>query len=226
MREVQKQDGGKQLPRIESVARATNRAKESIRPKNPAHLFFILELEKLSLPGPFFISDLYIGNRNAIGSSKAGKYLVHGRNFWDYWRPIYPLYSIDAFVKKLGEIKQVPLLNICMSKRRGADYSAIFYFLIDWLGGLDSIKAECLVMDYEKTVLRAVLDNFRKSKIRGCAFHWSQAIYRKILKLGLENNYKDRNSDISEILWLVFHLHLVPRRQHRILLQKDRRNGI
>ena len=43
--------------------------------------------------------------------------------------------------------------------------------------------------DFEKGLIKAVGEQFPKSKINGCLFHWKQAIRRKMLKLKIDKEY-------------------------------------
>jgi len=57
---------------------------------------------------------------------------------------------------------------------------------IKMLIGMDW-KPKSVGVDFEKALINAVRDSFSDSVIIGCFFHMKQAIYRKIVKLGLKN---------------------------------------
>ena len=48
-----------------------------------------------------------------------------------------------------------------------------------------------LMVDFEIAVLNAIDTSFPGTNNKGCFFHFSQAIFRKIQSLGLQNRYKD-----------------------------------
>ena len=47
------------------------------------------------------------------------------------------------------------------------------------------------MVDFEIAVLNAIDTSFPGTNKKGCLFHFSQAIFRKIQSLGLQNRYKD-----------------------------------
>jgi hypothetical protein len=48
---------------------------------------------------------------------------------------------------------------------------------------------ERVVVDFERSVWRAVEEEFPWVEIHGCLYHWKQAIRRKIAELGLMQLY-------------------------------------
>jgi hypothetical protein len=60
-------------------------------------------------------------------------------------------------------------------------------------------------MDFELTVWQVLRREFPETKLRGCVFHWTQSVWRKVQKLGLQSSYsKDpaTNSYVRKILAL------------------------
>ena len=60
-----------------------------------------------------------------------------------------------------------------------------------------------IMMDFEMACINSVGDNFPDTVIKGCFFHFSQAIYRKILEFGYAAQYredKDFNLAIRRLL--------------------------
>ena len=65
-----------------------------------------------------------------------------------------------------------------MSRRRTKDYKAVFRAVLDMLPGNAAVHE--IVMDFERAGWRAsatVPPNVRR---QGCAFHWGQAVWRKV----------------------------------------------
>ncbi|CAF3217150.1 unnamed protein product, partial [Rotaria sp. Silwood2] len=48
-----------------------------------------------------------------------------------------------------------------------------------------------ITSDFEKALIKAVADEFPQARHTGCYFHFTQALYRNIQKLGLTTAYRD-----------------------------------
>ena len=48
-----------------------------------------------------------------------------------------------------------------------------------------------ITVDFELGLLQAVELQFLTAKIQGCFYHYSQSIWRKVQKLGLQTTYQD-----------------------------------
>ena len=59
------------------------------------------------------------------------------------------------------------------------------------------------MVDFEIAVLNAVRGSFPNSALKGCFFHFCQAIYRKVQSLGLQNRYRDDDEFNLKIRMLV-----------------------
>ena len=54
---------------------------------------------------------------------------------------------------------------------------------------LPSVAVESVVVDYEMTAWKAFREVFHNVKIRGCYFHYAQAVWRKIQAQGKRHVY-------------------------------------
>ena len=82
---------------------------------------------------------------------------------------------------------QVSLAFILMSSKRRRDYVKVLSKLLDVLQQPHRVQE--FIMDFEKALWQAVSSVFPTANIRGCAFYWSQAVWRKIHSLGLQTQY-------------------------------------
>ena len=77
-----------------------------------------------------------------------------------------------------GNVKQMPLLFVLMSGKRHKDYRKIFRKLKEILDG--QLKVKEVILDFEASIWRAIQEVFPHVVMRGCAFHWGQAVWRKV----------------------------------------------
>lgn len=128
--------------------------------------------------------------------------------------PFYQLFSIHAFVRHEDKLKQILLFHVFMSNRTTQDYKAVLQKVKEILltpldeedAPPDELGISEVLCDFEKALFKAVrqvfvgfdflidvvLDENEKPKvvIFGCAFHWAQAVFRKIANLGLGIEYR------------------------------------
>lgn len=64
-----------------------------------------------------------------------------------------------------------------MSRRETKDYRAVFRALQLLVPGLAVVEAVC---DFEKATWSALKEVFLHISIRGCWFHWEQAVFKKV----------------------------------------------
>lgn len=103
-------------------------------------------------------------------------------------KPFTQLFSIHAFVKSDSQLKQVPLAYALMSGKRRKDYKSVLGQIKELIGER-ALKVEEILIDFEASVWRAIPEILPNVTIRGCAFHWGQAVWRKIQELGLQSSY-------------------------------------
>lgn len=181
---------------VQNLGRIGNRYRQNGRPRHPTDLDF--ELQKDHVPSVFDISDISVGpqrhlvffsQRQLHVLSRARCWYVDG-TFHVVKRPFIQLWSIHAFVRVDNSMKQIPLAFSLMSSRRFKDYSAVITVVLDRMrqAGLTSC-VESVVADFEVAVWKAFRRVLPQTDLRGCAFHWGQAVWRKIQELGLQTAY-------------------------------------
>ncbi len=74
-----------------------------------------------------------------------------------------------------------------MSSKNAKDYEAVLDALLNLL--LVEPKVEELVSDFEQAILFGVRRTFNR-RVVGCYFHWSQAVWRKLVYFGLGPAYR------------------------------------
>ena len=172
------------LPRPEYIARAANRKRQQLRPKDPLDLNF--ELEDAHIPDGFFRSDVKVRDRRHLMFatdqqlqflSRAKSWYIDG-TFKLCRQPFTQLLTINAFVKYEDHAKQVPLLFVLMSGRKKNDYCKVFKQLLEILQSAPA--ATLITVDFEKAVWAALRQVIPQAKLQGCVFHWTQALWREV----------------------------------------------
>lgn len=182
------------LPKPVNLRRQANRVRQKTRPADPSDLNF--DIENDHIPEHFLKGDVRVGDhRHLIFAtahmlsllSRARRWYVDA-TFKVIRPPFHQLFSIHAFIKADGEIKQVPLVFVLMSSRRRPDYSKVLKAILDVLPAVPAVQE--IVADFEASVWRAVSSVLPTTTMRGCVFHWTQAIWRHVQELGLSTAYQ------------------------------------
>ncbi|XP_068229184.1 uncharacterized protein [Palaemon carinicauda] len=182
------------LPAPFNLARQGNRKRKANRPREPQDLDF--EISDAHIPEHFLQRDITVGERRHLIFatddqlkllSKAKQWYADA-TFKIVRKPFTQLFSIHAFVKYDGQLKQVPLLFALMSGKRCRDYKKVLCEIRELIGG-HALKVEEVLIDFEGSVWRAIPDILPNVTIHGCAFHWGQAVWRKVQELGLQSSY-------------------------------------
>jgi len=62
-----------------------------------------------------------------------------------------------------------------------------------------TLNPAATVMDFEAKMWRAATAVFTQTRLFGCNFHWTQAVWRKVQELGLQAAYRD--DDVTQRLY-------------------------
>ena len=162
----------------------------------------------------FLLSDIVVDDaRHLVFSTPQQRNILQNSKTWycdasfkAVKSPFSQLFSIHAFVKGEGEahIKQDPFAFALMSRRRKQDYIEVFCAIIE---SLPTMMIQNAVLDFEAAMWRAVRSVFDNVRIKGCCFHWRQAVWRKADFLGLRVPYLisgAMNSFVRELLALPY----------------------
>ena len=202
-----------------------HRARSHERPKEPKQLTDSISLAYAEVPLEFLISDIRVEDKEGkvvaghiiLPSPEQMKFLRNAAT-WYLDRTIkadlysfVQLFGIHSFLRCSDSVKQVPLVNVLMSRRTREDYTAVFKELIRSLG--DDYNLEECVLDFEQAAWNSLREAFPDIQIHGCQFHYSQAIFRKVQALGLAKTYKeDSGVSFRQEVKMLFALPLLPQR--------------
>ena len=126
-----------------------------------------------------------------VYSVTASKDLVCRRNVQGCSATLRQLWSIHAFLKQNDCTKQVPLLFVLMSRRCKEDYNKILAYLKEKLPHPMTVTE--VVMDFEHAVWSSFRTTLPDVTLRGCSFHWSQCVWKRIQDEGLAPAYRQNN---------------------------------
>ncbi|CAD5126447.1 DgyrCDS14576 [Dimorphilus gyrociliatus] len=189
---------GEVIPSLDNCTRLANWTRKKFRPAEPQSIHF--NLAKTFIPDDFLQMDIQMENDRILifSTTKQIELLSKGKiwfmdgTFKCVKDPFYQLFSIHGFIKKNGEIKQIPMAFAFMGSKRKTAYKKLFKAIQDLTNGHSPKK---VVVDFEKAIWKALSFTYPEANIKGCVFHWTQAIYRKIQELGLCKMYKEKKAE-------------------------------
>ena len=85
---------------------------------------------------------------------KAGRLYVDG-TFFVARKPFYQDFTVHAFLKSAGNVKQAPLVYCLKSGKEMADYKSVFKTLIDLISPVTLLVKE-VVTDFESAIWRGL----------------------------------------------------------------------
>ena len=93
-----------------------------------------------------------------------------------------------------------------MCRQRKEDYVEV----LEAIKGLASFAVIEVDMDFKVAMWQVVRAVFEEAQVKGCAFHWVQAIWRHVKLLGLQEPYNKDEDTLSFIrMFMVLKLHSI-----------------
>lgn len=135
----------------------------------------------------------------------------------DYYQILTILVSSDYHQ---SEVPAVYILTSCKSENI---YFAAFSALKQICQSLSlELKPRVIMADFEKGMRKALNQIFIHSKLLGCFFHYSQAIWRKASKLSLRSEvYLGKTKILICFLKILIHLPIIKRKEIVDALEKN-----
>jgi hypothetical protein len=91
-----------------------------------------------------------------------------------------------------------------MSSKSQASYVAVLRFLRN----LVPDRQRTVITDFERALQNAIRDQYPSATLKGCWFHYCQAVWRNFVKLGLLAKYEDVEG--RRVLKMILALPLLP----------------
>ena len=178
-----------------NLGRQANYNRQIDRPKHPLDMHFNLNMDHV--PGIFFLAEVEVGRdekycqhlmfatQDMLTLRSSAKRSYTDATFKMVRAPFTQLWSIHALKHHAGgngNIKQVPLVFVMMSGKRAIDYQRVLEVLLEKLPTQPNSTSP---------------GPFPAVELLGCAFHWNQAIYRKVQEIGLSALYHEREGRLQ-----------------------------
>lgn len=182
-----------ELPNRGALLRQANRARENLRPKHPSDLDFTLDVH--AIPYDFFQKDIWHkGQRHIILATQFQLDCLSKAKMWFLdsssraaQEPFKQLFSIHTFMKSESVFSQVPLCFVYMSRRKEADYEVVIREIISLIPSNLAVKE--VVLDFKKSMWLGVQSTLPAVSVQGCWFRWTQAVFERVKKYGLQTAY-------------------------------------
>ena len=105
--------------------------------------------------------------------------------------PFTQLLGVFAVTNDGVKFHSAPVGYALMSRKQKGLYVACLQAIVGPPGG--DCRPKNIVLDFEANIWKAVQECIPGAALRGCAFHWARAVFRRLRKLGLAPTYaKDR----------------------------------
>lgn len=135
-----------------------------------------------------------IGPRTLVfGTKKNLSYLKDSQHwFMDGTFSVTPslfaqLYTIHAYVNG----RTIPCLYCLLPNKKQATYTLLLAEINKMIYGLNPTS---IMIDFEKAMINSINSIFPHAAVKGCFFHLSQNLYRKIQELGLSEKYRQEET--------------------------------
>ena len=188
---------------INALIQMIKRERIKYAPPRVRDILFDIQLEHL--PSSFLRADIMVGHdaRHLIFFSDEQLYYLGHQKMWFIdgtfkiiAPPFMQLLTINVYVYYNDNKLVIPVCYIFMSRRRKIDYVEVFTSLANIIQAflLKSPDVQVVMCDFERafwSAWRHMLQRrvYEDVILRGCYFHFTQAVFRKIVNFGLKQRY-------------------------------------
>lgn len=87
----------------------------------------------------------------------------------------------------------VPVIHATMQNRNTASYDVVFAAVLRrWKSMGIAVAVKTVQTDFEEAMMKSVANNFGQEAVKGCLFHYCQAVIRNVRKCGLMSAYNEK----------------------------------
>ncbi|CAM4801162.1 unnamed protein product [Rotaria magnacalcarata] len=202
-----------------------NRARRKMTPVLPtSYVFDIPAQYQVTLNDEqFLLCDKTLHNKRLLlfGTDQQLIFLFSAKHIlmdgtFDTCPPYFDqVYTIHAIKHEKG----YPCVIGLLCNRKARTYRELFRELKHHATRLKTtFNPNTITSDFEKALIKAVADEFPQARHAGCYFHFTQALYRNIQKLGLSTAYRDTEA-IRMICRKLMALPLLPLNDVKVALE-------
>ena len=121
-----------------------------------------------------------------------------------------PFYKQIFTIHALLQSKVLPLIYCILIDKKAETYTSVFRKIRDLCLEHNLILTPNLItLDFEKGLIVALQQEFPQSRLRGCYFHFCQAVFRQVQKLGFSVDYGN-NQELRTKIRMLMALAFVP----------------
>ena len=189
-KQVVRDDPAATLVSYKSLEATMYRARREIEPPIPRTPIEFLEMIPLSQFGIYFKGDVQVGcdvgiiffSDNMATTLSEVEDVYFDGTFYTVPSQFYQLWTIFGRFQR----HVLPVIHCILTSKKEELYTAILAKVHELIPQLIPLHG---MSDWEKGARNAVKKQFPGIYLRGCHFHYSQSIWRKVQKLGLSNVY-------------------------------------
>lgn len=203
-----------QLPSVHHIRRNIRRQRQATNnplPVPPTRAdITIPESYQLTLDGQkFLLHDAGGDDRMLLFSTQSNLQLLQECEHWfadGTFKTSPPLYEQLYTIHGLTSDRTIPCVYALLANKRQATYTSLFKQLLELNHHL---SPSTIMVDFEKAAINSALEVFPDVTVKGCFYHLTQNVYRKIQQCGLQQQYQS-DSDFAHHLKMLPALAFVP----------------
>lgn len=174
-----------QLPSIPCLTRTVQRCRQTNNALGPIPMqaidIVIPEFLKVTLSNHQFLNhdNIFLGRRILIFATEQNIRLLMRSPHWfcdGTFKVCPPQFSQFYTIHGVFNQSILPLIYAFLPGKMQCDYRRLFHYI----SGLHTFNPETIMVDFEAAAINSLHEYFPNTRIRGCFYHFSQCLWRKI----------------------------------------------
>ena len=203
------------FPAFKSINNVLYRARHEKLPVLPQSLNDIHIPDQLTqtISGQLFLLFISEDKSIILLGTISNLQMLSSNNHWfmdGTFRVAPPFYKQIFTIHALLQSKVLPLIYCILIDKKAETYTSVFRKIRDLCLEHNLILTPNLItLDFEKGLIVALQQEFPQSRLRGCYFHFCQAVFRQVQKLGFSVDYGN-NQELRTKIRMLMALAFVP----------------